>query len=186
MLNVKVDITLLKTVSVVILTMGLLSCGNDSSSLSTKSPDSTFIIPSSIQSCLNRKQGLIDKDIASAYFQVPNFTISWPNANEDLYLSFIRIYTEAGSDPAISCVISGDALAASYSSWYSSATREAVIPAGTTITLDCPLSCGGISVKGATSLSLTIEAVGFSQVGTSTDNRTPQRSFSNINVISPF
>lgn len=110
------------------------------------------VIPAAVASCLAVKVAkdtatYPTPDVTAAYFSIPQMTFTPQHKNRDVYISFIKItYTVPGSSPAL-CEIGGDGLLALKADWYGSATKEALIPAGSTgddTKTECPIYCGGI------------------------------------------
>ncbi|MGZ3772467.1 MAG: hypothetical protein ACXVCY_01955 [Pseudobdellovibrionaceae bacterium] len=129
----------------------LAACSQEDANVSVNVTASALpLIPATAVSCLAQKNAgssVATGDIAASYFKLPVITFTRKDTSKILVVSLVSITINTpGSTTPISCKFGGDTLAALSSTWWSSSTKEASVPAGqATFATDCPLYCGGIN-----------------------------------------
>ncbi len=175
-----------KVLVVTLATMFLANCSQEESTLQASvSPSRTYVISATAKSCITKKTE--DKaspspnDVAASFFQLQYLTVSWPEVTKTLIVASIRLKFQGTqfSGGKYSCEFAGDNLLALNSTWWDkgeAAVGGPEIPSysnpndallrytpATSVTIDCPIVCGGIDASKAFQASGTVEIIGFSR-----------------------
>jgi hypothetical protein len=171
---------------VLMFSLSLLSCGGgEEASIELIVPTSPLaLIPAKATSCLGRLSSSTG-DISASYFKVPTFKITRKTSTKTLIVSLIRITIQIPiTGKTLTCQFGGDELAALSTTWWASASREAVIPAGTsTYSTDCPIVCGGVDTSKSFVASGPIEVFGLERDETTLDE-TPVKVQGTVSIQS--
>lgn len=164
--------------------MTLSSCAKDDSNVTVTTLSSPRpLIPGNATSCLASKSSdTPSRDIEPDYFTLPSLTFTRKDVSKNFRVTFLRISIPLGTEN-YECVFGGDELAALHSTWWSSTTKDAVIPAGSAanFTTDCAIRCGGIARQSAGfSASGVLEVMGAEF--TNTVDETPVRTSTVISI----
>lgn len=164
--------------------MTLSSCAKDESNVTVTTLSSPRpLIPGNATSCLaDRSSDSPSRDIEPDYFTLPTLTFTRKDTTKNFRVTFIRISIPLGTEN-YECVFGGDELAALDSSWYSTKTKDAIIPAGgaASFSTDCAIRCGGIKRQSAGfSASGVLEVMGAEF--TNTLDETPVRTSTVISI----
>ncbi len=164
--------------------MTLSSCAKEDSNITVTTISSPRpLIPGNATSCLaDKSSDSPSRDIEPDYFTLPSLTFTRKDTSKNFRVTFIRITIPLGTEN-YECVFGGDELAALNTSWWTTPTKDAVIPAGgaPSFSTDCAIRCGGIKRQAAGfSASGVLEVMGAEY--TDTVNETPVRISTVISI----
>lgn len=195
-----------KVILVTLLAAFLPNCSQSGGSelVSSISPSKTYVINASAKSCLTKRTedpaSPSPNDVGAAFFQLQYMSVYWPSDEKTLIVATVRLKFQGPqfSGGAYVCEFSGDSLLALNDTWY--AKGEAAIggpeipsykaPTDTsqrytpsnTISINCPIVCGGLSASGSFQAAGTVDIIGFSR--DSSGELTPERTTGFVSIES--
>ena len=194
-----------KVLLLALVAVTLPNCSQEASQLSaTVSPSRTYVINASAESCITKETedptNPSPNDVGAAFFQVQYLTIAWPNVQKTLIVASIRLKFQGPqfSGGAYVCEFAGDNLLALNDTWWNKGeaavggpeiasykaptdTAQRYTPAQS-ISMTCPIVCGGLSASTAFQASGTVDIIGFSR--DTTGELTPERTTGFISIES--
>lgn len=195
-----------KVLLVSLFALALPNCSQQESALSaTVSPSRTYVINATAKSCMTtRTQDQTNpspNDIGAAFFQLQYLTVSWPDPTKTLIVATVRLKFTGPqfSGGSYTCEFAGDNLLALNDTWYSkgeAAVGGPEIPSykaptdaaqrytpAASVSINCPIICGGIDASKAFQASGTVDVIGFSR-DPSTGELTPERTSGFLSIES--
>lgn len=190
---------MMNTLFSIFLGLSILSCSKaDDSKLGVSIiGESAYLIQSTAQTCTNKLGVYLDSantavssTVASRYFSYSGATFSWANTSNTAHIVFMKI-EYSSTNLSYSCTISGEELLAIFydydnnQAWDGTLTPASAESAPTTISSQCPIRCGGVSVVDENKLFTTsgkITLVGFERNPT-TGEEIPLKASTTVKLI---
>lgn len=184
----------------------LPNCSQTESALeATLSPSRTYVINATAKSCITKKTedptNPSPNDVGAAFFQLQYLTVSWPDTTKTLIVASIRLKFQGPffSGGSYTCEFAGDNLLALNDTWYSKgeaavggpeiASYKAPTDAAqrytpaTSVSITCPIICGGIDATKGFQAAGTVDIIGFSR-NASTGELVPERTTGFLSIES--